>query len=120
MFCQLLTNETMNFNELLHQISNGCGKKITSSVLSQTLKELEEHNLVLKRTLIDYVPIRCEYQLTDKGKELRIIYGMIKQWTFKWFDEEKIKYSMQKNCWISENLPDIQSKDNLILELPTE
>ncbi len=118
-FCQLLTNETMNFNELLNQISNGCGKKITPSVLSQTLKELEEHDLLVKKTLVDYVPIRTEYQLTNKGKELRTIYGIIKQWAFKWFDEEIIELSKQKHCCVVDILPEIQSKADIVLELKT-
>ena len=69
----------MFFNDILDQIADGCGKNITASVLSQSLKDLEAFGLLKKNILADYVPIRTEYQLTNKGKELRVIYGIIKQ-----------------------------------------
>ena len=116
-FCQLLTHEAMNFNELLTQLTDGCGKKITPSVLSQTLKELEDHNLLRKKIFTDYVPIRTEYQLTEKGKELRLIYGIIKQWGLKWIADEKYKDMIKLNCCILEILPEIRSKMDLLLDL---
>ena len=116
-FCQLLNHEVMNFNELLGQLADGCGKKITPSVLSQTLKELEDHDLLMKKVLTDYIPIRTEYQLTNKGKELRFIYGIIKQWALKWFEEDKIAKSKKLNCCVHEILPEIRSKTEIILDL---
>ena len=119
-FCQLLTHETMNFKELLDLLTNGCGKKITPSVLSQTLKELEEHDLLVKKTLNAYIPIRTEYQLTNKGKELRFIYGIIKEWALKWFKEGQKSNLNVTNCCVLEILPEIKLKTNLVLELPIE
>ena len=116
-FCQLLNHETMNFNELLGQLTDGCGKKITPSVLSQTLKELEDHDLLLKKVLIDYIPVRTEYQLTNKGKELRFIYGIIKHWALKWFDEEILANSKKLNCCVLDVLPEIRSKSDIVLDL---
>ena len=116
-FCQLLNHEVMNFNELLGQLADGCGKKITPSVLSQTLKELESNDLLMKKILTDYIPIRTEYQLTNKGKELRSIYGIIKQWALKWFDEEKLSSTKKLNCCVLEILPEIQSKVDFVLDL---
>ena len=116
-FCQLLNHEVMNFNELLSQLADGCGKKITPSVLSQTLKELEVNDLLKKKILTDYIPIRTEYQLTNKGKELRSIYGIIKQWALKWFDEEKSRSTKKLNCCVLEILPEIRSKADFVLDL---
>ena len=107
----------MNFNELLGQLADGCGKKITPSVLSQTLKELEDHDLLLKKILTDYIPIRTEYQLTNKGKELRFIYGIIKQWALKWFNEDKLANSKKLNCCVLDVLPEIRSKVDIVLDL---
>ena len=118
-FCQLLDHETMSFNELLDQLSDRCGKKITASVLSQTLKELEEHNLLSKKIIAEYIPVRTEYQLTTKGKELRIIYGIIKQWATKWFTEERHDDINKFTCCVFEVLPEIQSKVNTVLDLST-
>ena len=110
----------MNFKELLDLLTNGCGKKITPSVLSQTLKELEEHDLLVKKTLNAYIPIRTEYQLTNKGKELRFIYGIIKEWALKWFKEGQKSNLNVTNCCVLEILPEIKLKTNLVLELPIE
>lgn len=107
----------MNFNELLGQLADGYGKKITPSVLSQTLKELEDHDLLRKKILTDYIPIRTEYQLTNKGKELRFIYGIIKQWALKWFDDEKLVNSKKLNCCVLDVLPEIRSKADIVLDL---
>lgn len=115
-FCQLLTNETMNFKDLLDLLTNGCGKKISPSVLSQTLKELGDHDLLVKKTLSDYVPIRTEYQLTNKGKELRLIYGIIKEWALKWFNKEQMINSNVLDCCVLEILPEIKSKTDSVLK----
>ena len=117
-FCQLLNHESMNFNELLSQLADGCGKKVTPSVLSQTLKELEEYDLLKKNTLTDYIPMRTEYKLTNKGKELRVIYGIIKQWALKWFDKENY-LTTKLNCYVLDVLPDIKLKTEVVLDLST-
>lgn len=116
-FCQLLNHEVMNFNELLGQLSDGCGKKITPSVLSQTLKELEDFNLLKKNVLVDYVPIKTEYKLTNKGKELRVIYGIIKEWALKWFDSKKYLDNKKLNCYVLDILPEIKSKSGIVLDI---
>lgn len=117
-FCQLLNNDSMNFNELLGQLADGCGKKVTPSVLSQTLKELEEYDLLKKKILTDYIPMRTEYKLTNKGKELRVIYGIIKQWALKWFDKENY-LTTKLNCYVLDVLPDIKLKTEVVLDLST-
>lgn len=47
---------------------------LSSKVLSQRLKELEDYKIISKR-IINKSPLRAEYQLTDKGRALnRIMY----------------------------------------------
>ncbi|QNL48126.1 helix-turn-helix transcriptional regulator [Olivibacter sp. SDN3] len=49
---------------------------IASKVLSKELKDLEMNQLV-KRTVLDTMPITVEYELTVQGKSLnKIIYAM--------------------------------------------
>ena len=67
--------------------------------------------------MTDYIPIRTEYQLTNKGKELRSIYGIIKQWALNWFDEEKSSSTKKLNCCVLEILPEIRSKADFVLDL---
>ena len=62
----LHTSETgvLRFNELRHHMSD-CSQKM----LSQTLKNLEQMNLI-HRKVYPEVPPRVEYYLTDIGKSL--------------------------------------------------
>lgn len=47
---------------------------LSNKVLSQRLKELEEHNVVEKK-IVETHPIKTEYYLTDYGRSLnRVIY----------------------------------------------
>ncbi len=47
---------------------------LSSKVLSQRLKELEDYKIISK-IIINNSPLRAEYQLTDKGRALnRIMY----------------------------------------------
>ena len=116
-FCQLLEHEAMYFNELYEELSDGCGKKITPSVLSQILKELEEYNLVSKKILAEYIPVRTEYQITTKGKELCIIYSIIRQWARKWSIEEKTEDKKKFSCNVFDVLEEVQSKVNIVFDL---
>ena len=116
-FCQLLDHETMNFNELLDQLSDRCGKKITASVFSLILNELEDIILVSKRIIAEYIPIRTEYMLTPKGKELCIIYSLIREWALKWFNEEKKEDISKVSCPVFEILQEMQTKASVALKI---
>lgn len=83
---------------------------ITGSVLSETLKLLEKHRLINKRVLIDYIPAKTEYHLTKKGKELRVIYGFIKNWALKWINEEQQEDLETNICCTLEIMPKIKQK----------
>lgn len=56
---------------------------ITDRVLSQRLKDLEAEGVLL-RTVQPETPVRIEYHLTDKGRDLADVVGAISQWADQW------------------------------------
>lgn len=79
----LSTNGTVRFNELKRLIP-----EISSTVLSQRLLELEREGLVSKK-IYSEIPIRVEYSLTIRTKELEIILQQLNNWINKWKIYEK-------------------------------
>jgi len=71
----------LRYNEL-HRMMSDCSQKM----LSQTLKNLQQHNLI-NRVLYPEVPPRVEYSLTPVGKSLiPKLYGLI-EWARDHFDD---------------------------------
>ena len=58
-------------------------KGISARVLSQRLQELEEQGLV-KRCVFPEVPVRVEYSLTEKGRDLKHVIESMAAWGEKW------------------------------------
>jgi DNA-binding HxlR family transcriptional regulator len=57
---------------------------ITPKILSTRLRELESEGLITKNIDTSGFPIKCEYALTESGKEfIRIIKDM-KKWSLQW------------------------------------
>jgi DNA-binding HxlR family transcriptional regulator len=83
----LSTNGTVRFNELKRLIP-----EISSTVLSQRLLELEREGLVSKK-IYSEVPIRVEYSLTVRTKELETILQQLSDWINKWkiYEKKKVK-----------------------------
>ena len=75
--CSLMADGPSRYNTLLRKIHG-----ISNTMLSQTLKELERDGLVLRREYME-VPIRVEYELTEKAARLRTILEMLVQWTLE-------------------------------------
>lgn len=73
-----LTRTPMGFNELKRAV-----RGISAKVLSENLSELESHGL-LRRTVYSESPIRVEYALTDKGRELDGIFLSMRVWGERW------------------------------------
>jgi DNA-binding HxlR family transcriptional regulator len=57
--------------------------RISSKTLSKRLKELE-NQAIITRTLYAQVPLRVEYELTEKGHELKELFDEIVKWDRKW------------------------------------
>ena len=56
---------------------------IAPKVLSKELKDLEM-NLLVKRTVIDTMPIAVEYELTSYGKSLNEVVNAMAEWGVKY------------------------------------
>jgi DNA-binding HxlR family transcriptional regulator len=56
---------------------------MSDKMLSERLKELEELE-ILERKVYPEIPVRIEYDLTEKGKDLRPVIDSIHEWGQKW------------------------------------
>jgi DNA-binding HxlR family transcriptional regulator len=61
--------------------------EITDRMLSERLSELEQEGIV-ERTVIPETPVRVEYALTRKGRELAAAIDAIGDWAKKWIETE--------------------------------
>src|SRR5438552_7049226 len=58
---------------------------ITDRMLSERLQELEEEGIV-ERTVVPEIPVRVEYALTKKGRELASVVEAITDWAHDWIE----------------------------------
>lgn len=75
--CSLSVNGTSRYNELLHNVQG-----ISNTMLSLTLRELERDRLVIRREYLE-VPIRVEYELSEKSRKLQPILLQLIQWSMQ-------------------------------------
>jgi DNA-binding HxlR family transcriptional regulator len=64
---------------------------ITDRMLSERLQKLEEEAIV-ERTVVPEMPVRVEYALTKKGRELNVAFEAIGQWAHKWVEADAPKH----------------------------
>jgi len=74
----LSAKDTIRFNELKRLLHG-----ISSTVLSERLRELELEGLIYKR-IYPEVPRRVEYSLTIRAKDLEPILHSLAKWVNKW------------------------------------
>jgi DNA-binding HxlR family transcriptional regulator len=55
-------------------------------VLSERLKELEAEEVVRRRVYAE-TPVRIEYELTEKGRELERVVEEMQRWANRWMPE---------------------------------
>lgn len=85
----LIKNEPVRYNELKRAI-----KGITNMMLTKSLRELEEHNLVT-RIQYETIPPKVEYSVTARGKTL---FPALHQ-LYCWGEEQiKIDHTNTTNC----------------------
>lgn len=72
--CVIDNNEIVRYGELNRAVHG-----ITNTMLANSLKELEADGLV-ERKQYDEMPVRVEYNLTDKAKTLIPILLELKRW----------------------------------------
>ena len=82
----LSDNEFTRYNELKRKV-----KGITNMMLTKSLKELEEHNLIV-RIQYETIPPKVEYALTERGKALLPALSELSRW-----GEEQIKLDKSKS-----------------------
>jgi DNA-binding HxlR family transcriptional regulator len=68
----------VRFSDILAQIPG-----LSDRLLSERLRELEAEGVV-ERHVYPELPVRIEYTLTDKGRELREIVLSIDAWADRW------------------------------------
>ncbi|WP_323192053.1 helix-turn-helix domain-containing protein [Halostella sp. PRR32] len=71
---RLLRRDELRFNELSDEVDG-----ITNKMLSQSLDDLEEKELV-DRTIVSEKPVAVEYSLTERGRSLERVIDSLEQW----------------------------------------
>ena len=85
-----MRNQT-RFNEFLGTIEN-----INPKTLALRLKELEETGII-QRDVYDEIPIRIEYTLTKKGKDLQGIIDQMATFSMKHYPKTVFKDGKKRN-----------------------
>jgi len=62
-----------------------CVPDLSDRLLSERLKELEAEGIV-QRQVLDGIPVRVQYTLTDKGHALGPTVEALKGWARSWLD----------------------------------
>ena len=73
-----LLNDQKRFTDISAAIPN-----MSAKMLTERVKELEANGIV-SRTVYPERPVRIEYELTEKGKELSASMDEIQKWAEKW------------------------------------
>ncbi len=75
-----LLNGQKRFSDISSAIPN-----MSARMLTERFKELESHGIVT-RTVYPETPVRIEYELTEKGKDLSTVMDEIQKWAEKWIE----------------------------------
>lgn len=73
-----LLNGQKRFSDISSAIPN-----MSARMLTERFKELESHGIIT-RTVYPETPVRIEYELTEKGKDLADVMDEIQKWAEKW------------------------------------
>lgn len=78
---QVMLNGPKRFSDFQEVIPN-----LSPRMLTERLKELEEHGVVVRQVYPE-MPVRIEYELTDKGRDLQNVMTEVQAWASKWSKE---------------------------------
>lgn len=84
---RLLQNGSLGFNQLKEEVDG-----ISSKVLSESLEDLEEKNLV-SREVVSEKPFRVNYSLTPRGEDLRSVIREMGDW-----GQRNLQQVSSENC----------------------
>lgn len=73
------------YSEIKNELS-----EITPKILSGRLKELEKEGLISKKIDARKFPVKCEYSLTNSGKDFIKVVKGIKKWALRWKVKNKV------------------------------
>jgi DNA-binding HxlR family transcriptional regulator len=76
----LLQGGSMRFSEIANAVPD-----LSDRLLSERMKELESRGIV-ERRVSGSTPVRVEYELTDRGRELAPTLKELKRWADRWLD----------------------------------
>ena len=74
----LLNGGPMRFSEIANAVPD-----LSDRLLSERLKELERRGIV-ERRVHEGSPVRVEYDLTERGRDLRAAIAELKAWGDRW------------------------------------
>ncbi|WP_425804640.1 winged helix-turn-helix transcriptional regulator [Desulfitobacterium sp. Sab5] len=77
---RVLLNGPKRFKDMTEIITN-----VSSKVLTERLKELETAGIV-SRVVYPEMPVRIEYCLSEKGKDLLPVLDELQKWADKWVE----------------------------------
>ncbi|NLM35468.1 MAG: helix-turn-helix transcriptional regulator [Clostridiales bacterium] len=66
------------FSDIAEAIPN-----MSARMLTERFKELESEGIVVRKVYPE-IPVRIEYELTEKGRELEPVMNEIQKWAEKW------------------------------------
>ncbi|MDQ0060798.1 DNA-binding HxlR family transcriptional regulator [Paenibacillus harenae] len=75
---RVLLGGPKRFKEIKEQIP-----EMSDKMLTDRMKELESQNII-NRNVYPEMPVRIEYDLTDKGRELQPVIESIQKWGEEW------------------------------------
>ncbi|KYG90590.1 MarR family transcriptional regulator [[Bacillus] sp. KCTC 13219] len=81
----LVIYQLLSGSQRFSEIQSAIG--ISSKVLSERLKELEQQKVV-RREVIPETPVVIEYSLTEKGHSIEPILRTIENWSQQWVVSE--------------------------------
>ncbi len=73
-----LLDGATRFTDIVHAVPG-----LSDRLLSERLKELEAEGIVVRVVHPD-TPVRIEYQLTDKGRDLHTVTDAVTRWAYRW------------------------------------
>jgi len=80
LYVLLQANAPLRFSEIAHAVPD-----LSDRLLSERMKELERCGIVRRRVAATS-PVRVEYQLTDRGRDLESSLSALKGWADRWLD----------------------------------
>ena len=80
LYVLLESGRPLRFSEIGHAVP-----ELSDRLLSERLKELEARGIV-ERRVQESSPVRVEYELTERGRELDAALTELKRWADRWLN----------------------------------